>query len=47
MKKVYLLFVILAFIFFGCKITGEYEIDQDGKGTGKIRVENFNRRIFL
>ncbi|NOR44007.1 MAG: hypothetical protein GQ534_00345 [Candidatus Delongbacteria bacterium] len=47
MKKIYLLFPILIFILFGCKITGKYEIDQDGKGTGKIIVENFNKMIFL
>lgn len=47
MKKNYLLIAILAFILFGCKITGKYEIDQDGKGTGKIIVENFNKRIFI
>jgi hypothetical protein len=47
MKKIYLLFIVLTFMFFGCKITGKYEIDQDGKGTGKIKVENFNKTIFL
>ena len=47
MRKIYLLLVISAFMFFGCKITGKYEIDQDGKGTGKIIVENFNKRIFI
>ncbi|MDA3887066.1 MAG: hypothetical protein PF638_15880 [Candidatus Delongbacteria bacterium] len=47
MKKIYLLFAILVLIFFGCKITGKYQIDQDGKGTGKIIVENFNKRIFI
>lgn len=47
MKKRYLLFLISAFIFFGCKITGKYEIDQNGEGIGKITVENFNKTIFL
>ena len=47
MKKIYSLFIILIFIFLGCKITGKYEIAQDGKGTGKIIVENFNKRIFI
>ena len=47
MRKTYLLFTVLAFMFFGCKITGKYEIDQDGKGAGKIIVENFNKEIFL
>lgn len=47
MRKTYLLFAVLAFMFFGCKITGKYEIDQEGQGTGKIIVENFNKMIFL
>jgi hypothetical protein len=47
MKKLCLIFIVLAFILAGCKITADYEIQQDGKGTGKIKVENFNKRIFL
>ena len=47
MKKLCLLSIVLVFILIGCKISGKYEIQQDGKGTGKIKVENFNKRIFL
>ncbi|MCK4981015.1 MAG: hypothetical protein KAS62_11510 [Candidatus Delongbacteria bacterium] len=47
MKRSRLILAVLFFIFFGCKITGKYEIDQNGEGTGKITVENFNRTIFL
>ena len=47
MKSSRLILVVLVFILFGCKITGKYEIDQNGEGTGKITVENFNKAIFL
>lgn len=47
MKKLCLILIVSSIILIGCKISGKYEIQQDGKGTGKIKVENFNKSIFL
>ena len=41
------LFIVTLLLIAGCKITGKYEIDQNGEGAGKITVENFNKAIFM
>ncbi|MBN2789983.1 MAG: hypothetical protein JXR69_07325 [Candidatus Delongbacteria bacterium] len=47
MRIINLTLLLALIVLTGCKITGQYIIDQSGEGTGKIIVENFNKNIFL